>query len=165
MPVIHEDAVAPVGHDRPPFAVHRRRLSQAAGGQALGCSLIELPPGARAWPHHWHAANEEAIYVLEGEGTLRLGDREQGVRAGHYVALPPGPAHAHQMRNTGAGPLRYLCMSTMLPTDICVYPDSGKVGVFGGAAPGGAGERTVHGYFPDAARVDYWDGEEDGEAG
>ncbi|WP_272491495.1 hypothetical protein [Corallococcus exercitus] len=42
-----------------------------------------------------------------------------------------------------------------------MYPDSKKVGVFAGAAPGGdKASRTLHAYLPLAAEVDYWEGEE-----
>jgi hypothetical protein len=40
-----------------------------AGGEKLGYSLYEVPLGRRAWPCHYHHANEEAIYVLYGSGT------------------------------------------------------------------------------------------------
>ena len=41
-----------------------------------------------------------------------------------------------------------------------VYPDSGKVGIFGGAAPGGLKEeRTFSKFLRDGAEVGYYDGE------
>jgi hypothetical protein len=41
-----------------------------------------------------------------------------------------------------------------------VYPDSGKVGIFGGAAPGGAKEkRTFSKFLRGDAEVDYYEGE------
>jgi hypothetical protein len=43
--------------------------------------------------------------------------------------------------------------------DVTVYPDSGKIGVFVGAPPGGREERSVHGYYNRDDDVDYW-GEE-----
>ena len=58
------------------FGYRRKQLGSAAGGQKLGCSLYEVPPGCRAWPYHYHLANEEAIYVLGGSGTLRIGGEE-----------------------------------------------------------------------------------------
>jgi uncharacterized cupin superfamily protein len=54
------------------FGYRRKSLSSATGGEKLGCSLYEAPPGRRAWPYHYHLANEEAIYVLHGSGTLRI---------------------------------------------------------------------------------------------
>lgn len=41
--------------------------------------------------------------------------------------MPPGPAFAHQLVNTGKTVLRYLCISANMTPDVCFYPDSGKV--------------------------------------
>ncbi|RKG77063.1 cupin domain-containing protein [Corallococcus terminator] len=142
-------------------ALKRKQLGAAAHGRKLGCSLVELPPGRRSWPLHYHLANEEALYFLAGAGTLRLGSEEVPVREGDYVALPPGAGTAHQLINSGTEPLRYLCFSTMEEPDVLVYPDSKKVGIMAGAAPGGdKASRTLHVNLPLAASVDYWDGEE-----
>ncbi|CAM4088120.1 cupin domain-containing protein [Corallococcus sp. ZKHCc1 1396] len=142
-------------------ALKRKQLGAAAQGRKLGCSLVELPPGRRSWPAHYHLANEEAVYVLAGTGSLRIGPDVVPLRAGDYVALPPGAECAHQLLNDGAEPLRYLCFSTMEEPDVLVYPDSKKVGVMAGAAPGGdKAARTLLAYLPLAASVDYWDGEE-----
>jgi uncharacterized cupin superfamily protein len=110
------------------FASRARRLTTAVASRAIGCSWFEVQPGNAAFPFHWHASNEEAIYVLDGEGTLRLGDERYPVRAGDYVALLTGPEHAHQLINTGAAPLRYLVISTMHPVEVAGYPDSKKIG-------------------------------------
>jgi uncharacterized cupin superfamily protein len=56
-----------------------------------------VPPGGRAWPYHYHLGNEEAIYVLIGSGTLRLGEREVTLSRGDYVGLPVEEAGAHQI--------------------------------------------------------------------
>jgi len=104
-------------------------LGVKAGGKSLGCTLYEVPPGKRAFPLHAHLANEEAIYVLEGEGTMRIGESRVPVRAGDYVAFPPGPQSPHQLVNTSNAPLRYLCLSTMRYPEIALYPDSGKIGL------------------------------------
>ena len=143
------------------FGFKRKQLGSAAGGEKLGCSLYEVPPGRRAWPHHYHLANEEAIYVLEGSGTLRIGEGEVEVSAGDYVALPAGEAGAHQISNTSDAPLCYLCFSTMVEPDVMVYPDSNKVGILGGAAPGGPKKRrTFSKFLRSDAEVGYYDGEE-----
>ena len=143
----------------------RKRLADAAGGEALGASLYELPPGGKSWPYHYHTGNEEAIYVLAGEGTLRVGSEDDDDRcpleAGDYVALPAGPESAHRVENDGDEPLQFLVMSTMNDPDVTVYPDSGKFGVYAGSPPGGATEdRVVAGYYRRDDDVDYWLGEE-----
>ena len=93
-------------------------------------------------------------------GSLRLGGEEIPVTEGDYVALPANVEGAHQLVNSSEAVLRYLCFSTMLEPDVMVYPDSGKVGIFGGAAPGGAKEqRTFSKFLREDAEVGYYDGE------
>ncbi len=126
----------------------RRRLSAHSLGRQLGCSHHELPKGARSWPRHYHASNEEALYILEGVGTIEIRSEKLSLSAGDYVALPAGPEHVHQIFNNGEQPLKYLCFSTMHATDLVVYPDSNKIGIFAGSAPGGAKEeRFIQGFF------------------
>ena len=79
------------------FGYRRKSIGSTAGSERLGCSLYEVPPGRRAWPYHYHLANEEAIYVLEGSGMLRVGEEEAPVSQGDYVALPAGAEGAHQL--------------------------------------------------------------------
>ena len=110
------------------FAFRRKRLGAAAGSKGLGVSWFELPPGKKSFPFHFHLANDEAVFVLEGDGVVRLGEEELKVRAGDYVAFPPGPP-GHQMINRSDAPLRFLAMSTMREPEVAVYPDSKKVGV------------------------------------
>ena len=113
----------------------RKQLGSSAGGEKLGCSLYEVPPGRRAWPYHYHLANEEAIYVLEGSGTLRIGREEIGVSKGDYVALPARAQAAHQLVNDSGVVLRCLCYSTMIEPDVMVYPDSGRWASLAGLRP------------------------------
>jgi uncharacterized cupin superfamily protein len=159
--VIDEDDLQWADHSHgEKFGYRRKSLSNASGGERLGCSLYEVEPGRRAWPYHYHGANEEAIYVLEGSGTLRVGEDRVPLEKGSYAAFPAGAEGAHQFVNTSNGTLRYLCFSTMVEPDAMVYPDSDKVGVFVGAAPGGPREkRTLSGFFRQDEGVDYYDGE------
>jgi uncharacterized cupin superfamily protein len=155
--VVHIDDVAVVDNPHGTFAPRERYLAEAAGGKQLGCSFVELLPGATAWPFHYHCSNEEAIYVLEGTGTARIGDARVEVRAGDYLAFPAGKAAAHQTINTGTVPLRYLCFSTLIGTDVIGYPDSGKIGArHSEAAPDGSRRRVIRANFREQDAVDYW---------
>ena len=146
-------------HD-PRYALHRKQLGAAAHGKKLGCSWIELPPGKRSWPMHAHLINEEAIFILEGEGTLRLGAEQHAVKPGDYISFRSDKEGAHQMINTSAAPLRYLCISTMEPNEIVVYTDTNKVFVCAGSAPGGSKEqRLLTHVFRAKDEVDYWEDE------
>lgn len=132
------------------------------GARHLGARYIEIPPGKTAWPCHCHHANDELFVILAGSGVLRYGGKEHAVRAGDVAVCPAGgPDTAHQLRAEGSEPLRYLAVSTMREPDVLEYPDSGKVAVFAGSAPGGekAARRLELTVKKDAA-VGYWEGEE-----
>jgi len=155
--MVHEDDVDSETHERDSVGFRRRKLGATAGGERLGCSLYEVDPGKRAWPYHYHAGNEEALYVLSGEGRLRTPDGDRRLEPGEYVALPVGPEGAHRVHNDGDEPLRYLVVSEMNDPDVTVYPDSEGIGVYAGAPPGGdADDRYVNGYFQAGDAVDYW---------
>ena len=61
-----------------------------------------------------------------------------------------GRETAHQIINDSDADLAYLSVSTMMPAEICEYPDSKKIGAFGGA--------LRHMARADD-NVDYWEGE------
>jgi uncharacterized cupin superfamily protein len=144
------------------FRYRRKSFTAAAGMRQLGASVYEIEPGASAFPRHYHCANEEAIYVLEGEGVLSVGESEVKVEAGDFAALPRGGEYAHRIRNGSDRPLRFLCFSTMIEPDVAVYADSNKVSFFVGAAPGGdKRQRRLTGVFRRESEVDYFDGEPD----
>ncbi|GAA0521724.1 Cupin domain-containing protein [Halorubrum aquaticum] len=159
--------------DRGEARFRRKQLGEAAGGDALGCSLYELPVGHESWPFHYHAANEEAIYVLEGTGSIRLATDPDDAEAdddfetknthdltpGTYVALPADESGGHRVINDSEGVLRYLAVSTMVEPDVTVYPDSGTFGVFVGSPPGGREERSLEGYYDADDAVGYWEQE------
>jgi uncharacterized cupin superfamily protein len=137
--VVGIDEIEPQKMQQGDFVQNARRLGQAAGGRALGCTFYELPPGKTSFPFHFHSALEEAIYIIEGEATLRLGKEKVAIGKGDYVAFLPGPDYAHTLSNRGQGPLRYLCMSgTAMPMtlDILGYPDSKKIALAAGIEPG-----------------------------
>ncbi len=136
----------------------RKRLSAATDAKDIGCSLYELPPGNRSWPYHYHEANEEAIYVLSGTGTIRLQDSTHALSAGDYVSLPAGETGGHRVINDSDDDitLRYLAISTMQDPDVVIYPDMDKLGVYTGTPPGRHEGRKLTKYYPENADVDYW---------
>jgi mannose-6-phosphate isomerase-like protein (cupin superfamily) len=71
-------------------------------------SLAEarLPPGASTTGHH-HVATEEIYYLLDGVGLMQIGEEQRQVGPGDAIAIPPGAFH--QITNTGADVLRFLC--------------------------------------------------------
>ncbi|MEJ7600832.1 MAG: cupin domain-containing protein [Kofleriaceae bacterium] len=160
--VVHLAEVAVVDDPHGTFAPRERYLAEAAGGRQLGCSHVVLAPGCKAYPFHYHCANEEAIYVLAGTGIARIGDQRIEIRAGDYLAFPVGQATAHQTINTGSVPLEYLCLSTQHATEVVGYPDSGKLGASHYEVNADNSLRAVvRERFFERDAVDYWEDEPD----
>jgi uncharacterized cupin superfamily protein len=149
-------ALEPQGNGRS-FIAGIARIGQAAGAQELGCTLVVVPPGKKAWPYHLQYANEEMFVILEGSGTLRYDGERFPVKAGDVIATPVGKAH--QLINTSDAELRYLAISTMFEPDIAEYPDSKKRLMLAGSPPG-RGPYPLYMVVPNDATADYWDGEE-----
>ncbi len=143
------------------FEVADGSVASLIGAKQLGCSLLIVPKGKRAYPFHCHHVNEEMFVILHGSGVLRFGEAEHAVREGDVIAAPAGGKDtAHQLVNTGDGELRYLAISTMVPMEVVEYPDSNKVAVYVGSAPGESAEKRTMNYRGKLGpQLDYWEGE------
>jgi uncharacterized cupin superfamily protein len=109
--------------------------------------------------YHLHHANEEMLLVAEGTPTLRTPEGERPLGRGEVVLFRRGAEGAHQVLNRSDSPARFLMISTMIAPEVCEYPDSGKVGIWAGAAAGAAQPPSFHAFFRSDQQVDYWDGE------
>ena len=140
----------------------RKKITDKLDGEKLGASIYELPPGKRAFVYHFHHANEELFFVLEGNGTVRTPEGNKEIIEGDFFVAVTGKEGAHQIINNSDEPLRYLAVSTMIEPEVVEYVDSEKVFVMAGAAPGGEKEkREVSLILRQADATDYWDGEPD----
>jgi len=141
------------------FQADRAPVSPQIGARKLGYAVIRLEPGKRAWPYHSHHVVEEMFYILSGTGTLRHAGEEYPVRAGDFICSPADPQQPHQIVNSSENELTYIALSSEMKTDVMLYPDSGKYGVW----HGDASDLQAPGNFLVFARketaVDYWDGE------
>jgi quercetin dioxygenase-like cupin family protein len=68
--------------------------------------FFEVAAGGHT-PRHTHAYEHE-VFVLEGSGVVLEGDREHSLHAGSAVYVAPN--ELHQFRNTGSGPLKFICL-------------------------------------------------------
>jgi uncharacterized cupin superfamily protein len=150
----------PKGTARERFASRSGPVGARIGARLLGYNVTVVPPGMRAFPKHAHHANEEMFFILSGSGELRHGDETSPLRAGDFIACPPGgPEVAHQILNTGTEELRYLAVSTMIYPEAVEYPDSGKVGVMSRQTRPDGTLRVLRHITREGDAVDYWDGE------
>ena len=163
-PIVTESDLDWKEYDHGKRAFRRKQLGAAAGGEELGTSLYELDPGKRTWPRHYHAGNEEAVYVLGGELTLWLrsddsesGETEHVLEPGDYVALPSGPDHAHEVEARGETTARFLVVSSMNEPDMSVLVGRDVAMLFAGSAPGNYADRFISNTVDLDAEVEYWD--------
>lgn len=114
------------------FESNSVRIGPLLAAKDLGYSYDVVPPGKSSCPFHSHRAEEEMFFIVQGEGTLRYGNETRKIRAGDVICCPTGgPESAHQIINDSDAALAYLSVSTMMPADVCEYPDSKKIGAFG----------------------------------
>ena len=139
------------------FRCRGTAVAKAAGGERLGASVYEVPPGEATSPYHYHFANEELLIVLRGRPHLRTPDGWRQLDEGEVVAFPLGERGAHQLANRTDEDVRLVMISEMRSPEIPVYPDSGKVGVREHAS--GSGREGMRMNFRMEEHLDYWDGE------
>ena len=65
------------------------------------------------WNGRQHESADVTIYVIAGEGTLRLGDRDVGVTNGSFAVVPRGTAYGFTRR--GRNPLIVLAVLSGAP--------------------------------------------------
>ena len=121
---IHESEVAPqlwyTGTDR---ELKGYALSDMGGDAKIGFGIIKLEPGCNTLPGHYHTQEEEHLYVLEGTGTLHLGEETHPLRKGSYVNFPPGQKAPHHVTSDADSVLTYIIVGERIKTDEVIYPN------------------------------------------
>jgi uncharacterized cupin superfamily protein len=68
----------------------RKRLGDAVGLDQFGVNLTTLKPGAASSQRHWHANEDELVYVLAGEVVLCEDGGETVLRPGDAAGWKAG---------------------------------------------------------------------------
>ena len=89
----------PPPYDQPCLARRRLKLGDAAGLTQVGINRLHLPPGVWSSQRHWHAAEDEFVYVLEGEVVLVTDAGEQVMRVGDCAGFRAGDPDGHHLQN------------------------------------------------------------------
>lgn len=79
-------------------------ISEAAGLTQLGAFVEVLDPGSRSALKHWHEAEDEVVFVLEGEVTLVEGDCATVLCSGDAAAFKAGVPVGHCLENRSDRP-------------------------------------------------------------
>jgi uncharacterized cupin superfamily protein len=96
---VHTGSRYPAPFHTPCVARARQRLGDAAGLTDFGVNLLRLPAGAWSSQRHWHSAEDEFVYVLEGEVVLVTDEGEEILRAGDCAGFKAGLKEGHHLQN------------------------------------------------------------------
>ena len=121
--MIVDPASAPVSGEKGFSTLH---LSVAGGLTQFGAYIDTLAPGAWSSHRHWHAAEDEFLYVLSGTATLRDDGGMHDLFPGDAVCWRHGDPNAHHLTNPTATPCRWLIVGSRVANDVCHYPDDGR---------------------------------------
>jgi uncharacterized cupin superfamily protein len=120
----HEGSDYPAPYDVPCRGRVRQALGDAAQLTQFGVNLTRLPPGAWSSQRHWHSAEDEFVWVLEGELVLVSDKGEEILRAGDCAAFKAGDADGHHLQNRSEHAAVILEMGSRRPEqDTCTYSD------------------------------------------
>jgi uncharacterized cupin superfamily protein len=102
----------------------RHVLGDAAGLTQFGVNLCRLSPGAWSSQRHWHTAEDEFVYVLEGTVTMVTEAGEEILRPGDCVGFKAGTADGHHLQNRSDRDALLLEIGTRREVeDETFYPD------------------------------------------
>lgn len=85
------------------------KATTAATGDAFALYETETPP-AGGCPTHTERYDDIALYVIEGQYAVLIGDERIELEPGGFAYIPRGMAHGYT--NTGAAPARLLVIAT-----------------------------------------------------
>lgn len=108
-------------------------LGDAGGLTQFGVHLERLPPGSRSSFRHWHEAEDEFVYMLEGTAIL-VEEEETRLGPGDAAAWKAGAPVGHCLENRSDADVVYLVVGTRSPNDVVHYPDHDVVLTKRGAA-------------------------------
>ncbi len=119
--------------------------------EKLSAIVYEIPPKQSAYPYHFHHKNEELFYIISGTGVLKNPEGERQVKAGDLLFFPANEKGAHKLTNCSETEnLVYLDVDIIHDLDVTIYPDSGKIGIWG---------KGINKIYKEDDDVDYYEGE------
>ncbi len=89
----------PPPYDAPCVARRGVKLSDVAGLTQIGVNRMHLPPGTWSSQRHWHAAEDEFVYVLTGQVAMVTDAGEETLIAGDCAGFKAGDPDGHHFQN------------------------------------------------------------------
>jgi len=80
---------------------------KTVGSKGISLRIADVLPGALCTPGHVHTECEEVIFILSGQGEIKIGEETFPMKIGDAILLPSGVPHL--IRNTGKEVMRMAC--------------------------------------------------------
>jgi uncharacterized cupin superfamily protein len=80
---------------------------KTVGSRSISLRITDVLPGETCNPGHIHTECEEVIFILTGEGEIKIGEETFPMKIGDAILLPTGVPHL--LRNTGKKVMRMAC--------------------------------------------------------
>ena len=101
----------------------KRVLGDVFGLTQFGVNLTALAPGSASALRHWHAREDEFVFVVSGEITLIDDLGEHLLTPGMCAGFKAGVANGHCLVNKSAAPASYVEIGTRAAEESTEYPD------------------------------------------
>lgn len=134
----------PAPYDEPCKLRENWQLGVVAGLTQFGVNLTRLKPGVWSSQRHWHAKEDEFVYVLEGEVVLVTDAGEDVLRAGECAGFKAGSRDGHCLKNMSERDAVILTVGTRDDADWGEYSDI-DMKFLPGRYSGGGGYRRKDG--------------------
>ena len=113
----------PPPFDEPCRARQRTKLGDAADLTQFGVNLLRLPPGAWSSQRHWHAREDEFVYVLSGEVTLVTDEGTEALHAGDAAGFKADDPNGHCLQNRSDHDAVVLEIGSRIAGEVARYSD------------------------------------------
>jgi uncharacterized cupin superfamily protein len=113
--------------DTPCGPSRMQRFSDTGGLTQFGAFVETLPPGSRSSLCHWHAHEDEFVYMLTGSVTVHEGGVATLLHPGQAACFKAGTPAGHFLRNDGTADATYLVVGTRLSDEMVTYPDHDRI--------------------------------------
>jgi len=101
----------------------KRALGDLLGLKNFGVNLTTIPPKSASALRHYHARQDEFVYIVSGTPTLVTDDGRQMLQPGMCAGFPAGDANGHCLINETDKEVVYLEVGDRTVGDSVVYPD------------------------------------------
>jgi uncharacterized cupin superfamily protein len=98
-------------------------LGDVFGLDQFGVNVVTLEPGAWSSQRHWHAEEDEFVYVLKGEVTLGDDSGDHLMTAGMCAGFKSNNGNGHHLKNLSGKPAVYLEIGSRKTKDSVTYGD------------------------------------------